>query len=183
MTVDWDGSDVTIEKSSSAVIDRSRPAARLAIESPGRSAERIHRLQGYRVGTGDGPRSERSVLPDSGGLSVPPRISRALGIVRRIVAPVAASPRSLRSVLILRGARQGSKAVSTSARTRWRFYNLTSTYFVEGSHWRLPNWGTAGTATRARCRSCSGSCARRRGCPVAVEVFSGSIDDPKTVSP
>ena len=42
--------------------------------------------------------------------------------------------------------------------------------------------GTPATGSRVGCRSSTGCCAHRPGCPVAIEVFDGNTADPKTLT-
>ena len=60
-------------------------------------------------------------------------------------------------------------------------YDLTSTYF-EGSHCELAQLGHSRDGKSGTLQIVFGLLCTEQGCPVAVEVFSGSTADPKTVS-
>ena len=60
-------------------------------------------------------------------------------------------------------------------------YDLTSTYF-EGSHCELAQLGHSRDGKTGTLQIVVGLLCTEQGCPVAVEVFSGSTADPMTVS-
>ena len=59
-------------------------------------------------------------------------------------------------------------------------YDLSSTYF-EGSHCELAQLGHSRDGKSGTLQIVFGLLCTQEGCPVAVEVFSGSTADPKTV--
>jgi transposase len=61
-------------------------------------------------------------------------------------------------------------------------YDLTSTYF-EGRHCPLARLGYSRDNSKGKLQIEFGVLTDAQGCPVAVEVFEGSVGDPKTLAP